>query len=122
MRCADVCRWSVKSTFGYLARTYGSCLKLFQRGQTQLKDFEQADIPKAHTSLSMLCECSSQSWYIEFIHQLIQNLEPQYAMVDSSLQELGNIVRQLPMNVIIEPSQFGNPTDQFDQSGNHIIL
>ena len=63
----------------------------------------------------MLRQSPSRRWNVELIHQLIENLEAEYTVIHRCLQELGNIVRQFSMSGIIEPSQFGNATNQFNE-------
>jgi hypothetical protein len=62
----------------------------------------------------MLCQCSSRSWNVEFIDQLIENLEAEYTMIDGRLEELGHIISQLAVDRIIKPTQLRNPADKFD--------
>jgi len=43
-------------------------------------------------------------------------------MIDCGLQEFGHIVGQIPVGWVIEPSQLGNATNQFDEGQDEKIL
>ncbi len=111
-----------QSTMHFDLLTNHPRLQLLQGRQPQLKDLKQTNIPKTNTGLPMLRQGAASRGYIQLLHQLIQNLESQDTMVDGGLQELGNILGQLAMRGVIEPSEFGNATDQLDEGGNDKVL
>mmetsp|Transcript_21423 Transcript_21423/g.46536 ORF Transcript_21423/g.46536 Transcript_21423/m.46536 type:complete len:355 (+) Transcript_21423:2066-3130(+) len=67
-------------------------LQLLQRRQPQLKHLEQTQIAKAHRRLAMLRQCTSRSGYIQLVHELIQYLETEYAVIYRGLEEFGNVL------------------------------
>jgi hypothetical protein len=97
-------------------------LQLPGGSQPELEHLEQGYISKAHTGLSMLRKSPPRGWNVELIHQLIENLEAEYTVIHRRLQELGDIVRQFSMSGIVEPSQFGNTTNQFNERKNQKVL
>jgi hypothetical protein len=70
----------------------------------------------------MLRECSSGGWYVEFVYQLVQYFESQNTVIDGGLQKFGHIIGQISMRAIIEPSQFGDAADQFNERQYQEIL
>mmetsp|Transcript_45192 Transcript_45192/g.94801 ORF Transcript_45192/g.94801 Transcript_45192/m.94801 type:complete len:265 (-) Transcript_45192:758-1552(-) len=68
-----------------VGRADGAGLQLFQGGETQLKHLEQTQIPKGYGGLAMLREGAPARGYVELVHQLVQNLESQNAMIDRGL-------------------------------------
>ena len=97
-------------------------LQLFECGQSELKDFEETHVSETDRSLSVLRQSSTGRGNVEFIYELIENLESKYTVIHGCLQKLLDIVGQFSMNRVVKPAKFGNAADKLDQTGHDKIL
>ena len=65
---------------------------MLERRQAKLEYLEETNVAEANGRLAMLRQSPAGGGDVEFIDQLIQNLETKDAMVDGGLEELGNVV------------------------------
>ena len=70
----------------------------------------------------MLRQSSSGGGDVELVDELVQYLEAEDAMIDGGLEELGNVVGQFAVGLVVEPTQLGDATDELDEGGNDKVL
>ena len=102
--------------------TNSPCLQLLQCRQPQLKNLEQTQISKTDARLSVLRQSPSGRWYIQLVHELIEYFQSKYAMIYCCLQKFGNVLGEFAVNGIVEPSQLGNATYEFDETEGYKVL
>lgn len=110
------------SSFHIIELTNRSGLKLLQRGQSELEHLEQTYVAKAHGRLSVLRQSPAGGGDVELVDELVQYLEAEDAMIDGGLEELGNVVGQFTVSLVVEPTQLGDATDELDEGGNDKVL
>lgn len=70
----------------------------------------------------MLRESAPRRGNVEFVDQLVENLETEDAVVYGGLQKFGDVLRQITVRRIVKPAQFGNATNQFDEGKYQKVL
>jgi hypothetical protein len=70
----------------------------------------------------MLRQSPPTRGHIQLVHQLIQQFEAQNTVIHRRLQKLGNILRELAMRGVIEPSQLGDTANELDERERDKVL
>lgn len=102
--------------------TNRSGLKLLQCGQSELEYLEQTNVPKAHGRLPVLRQSPAGGGDVELVDELVQYLEAEDAVIDGGLEELGNVVGQFAVGLVVEPAELGDAADELDEGGNDKVL
>jgi len=59
---------------------------------------------------------------VELVNELVQYLEAEDAMIDGGLEELGNVVGQFAVGLVVEPPELGDAANELDEGGNDEVL
>mmetsp|Transcript_4461 Transcript_4461/g.13189 ORF Transcript_4461/g.13189 Transcript_4461/m.13189 type:complete len:268 (-) Transcript_4461:271-1074(-) len=94
--------------------------ELPQGGQGRLKDRKQTNVPKAHRTFSVLSERPSGQRLVHLCNKLVQHPQTEKVVIKRiHSKKLLAIVDNVPMLVVLEPTQLDCPREQLNQLRDH---